>query len=205
MIGSVTDPKIKTQIRPGVHVGMLYRVNVHDLVTVSSGFNLGIQSLNLHYSPSANNIRDVDLLVMRPYLSVPIEVLGRIFVKPKHFIELGTGVSLYMYLSENVRVVNEQPNGNVMELDVSTGKVKPLVNMDFKMGYGTVLPNLNVVIISMEFGKSFSSLMQANYRVRDNDLVLEQGSINARNDVLALKLTYVLTRAKGMLHQHKRG
>lgn len=202
MIGSVTDPKLTTQVRPGAHVGVLYRVNVHDKITVSSGVHLGVQSLKLHYQPGVKGAEPLDMLLMKPYMGVPIEVLGRMFIKPRHFMEFGTGISLYMYLNESSLVRNVQPNGDVMELDVRSAKSQPLVNMDFKVGYGMILNNLNAIIISMEFGKSFSSLMQSSYRVRDNDLIYEQGTINARNDLLALRVTYLFTRAKGMVDKH---
>lgn len=203
MIGSVTDARLTTQTRPGAHLGVQFRVNVHNKITVSSGVHFGLQSLKLHYQPSATNGVPVDMLLLKPYLAIPIEVLGRLFIKPRHFIEMGAGVSLYMYLAERNLVRNVQANGDVMELEVNTARAMPLVNMDFKIGYGMILQNLNAVVVSLEFGKSFSSLMQANYRVRDNDLIYEQGTINARNDLMALRVTYLFTRAKGMIAQTK--
>lgn len=195
-INDQSDGDMDWVLRPGFFLGVQYRLNLHKHVSMSSGLRLNIQAMNLRYTTANDDV--LQLKLVKPYPSIPFSLQTRLFTSHKGFFELGVGMEFCFMETGQTLLVTDLDNGDQFHLNVDHNKFSPTINPLIGLSYGLVLRNLDVVMITLDYHKGVAQVLNASYQIRSNDFVKGTGTIFSRNDMLNVRVRYILTKAKHM-------
>lgn len=199
--GNISDQSegdMRWVVKPGFFLGVQYRLNLHRNVSISSGLRLGIQAMNLRYQTNVGEV--LQLKMVKPSPSIPISLQTRLFTSPKGFFELGLGMEFFFMEKGKTLLVTDLEQGDQFHLNVEHSKFSPTINPMISLGYGLVLKNLDVVMLSIDYNKGIAQVVSASYQIKSNDFVKGTGTVFSRNDMLSIRFKYILTKAKHMRH-----
>lgn len=192
--------------RPGMYLGFKYHLNVGNHFSIRFGPQFGLHAFRYDFDPGNNDTisyEPVRLTVVKPYLSVPVEVYARVLLKQKHVLGVVAGVAASLYATEKL-TANTSLSGNpygpeLYSLKLDYQKPNPYINVVAGLEYSKVLNSMDLVTFSIKYNAGFRQLFYAKYSHLDNDLVLSSGSFTSYNDYISLSIGYVFTRVNKLL------
>lgn len=187
--------------RPGMFLGFKYHLNLNDHFSFRFGQVMGLHSFRFDFDPGQSDTAvysPVSLSIVKPYLSIPIEVNARIKVRQRHIVGLVVGVSANLFAAEKLSA-RSSLTGDPMGQEVYTMQLiyirpNPFVNFIAGIEYNWVLRNLDMINFALKCQMGIRPLLNAQYEHKDNDLVLSSGSFNSFNNYISLSVGYVFTR-----------
>ncbi|CAN5333752.1 hypothetical protein BH09BAC1_BH09BAC1_29550 [soil metagenome] len=201
---------MRLSCRPGMYLGYKYHINLNDHFALRVGTLTGLHSFRYDFDPHVGDsaiYTAVKMSVVKPYLTIPVEMNVRIRFQQRHVIGLVAGISVNLFGAEKLTAVtslSNNPQGNeIYKLDLVYNRANPFVNFEVGLEYLWVLGSMDMLKFAIKYSAGIRPMFHAQYEHRENDFVLSSGSFNSLNDHLSLGIGYVFTRVNKLVDQAK--
>ncbi len=194
--------------RPGMYLGAKYHLNLNDYCSLRFGQILGLHAFRFDFDPGTLDtlsFSPVKMAVVKPYLSVPIEVNVRFRLQQRHVLGVVGGISLNLMAAEKI-VANTSLSGNAQgeeryRMALHYQRPNPFVNIEAGLEYHFVLRSMDMVRFALKYSVGLRPIFVANYEHRENDFVLSSGGFNSYGDHLSVGVGYVFTRVNRLSYK----